>query len=200
MTEPTELTRYTRLGIAAIVVGVVVSIVGALWAHFTGLPPTSNLGVELYPAFPRHWVWVTLGQIVSLSGAMIAMGGLALATLYQRPVTWARAAIGAGLFTGLMMILFGIVPNEWLTLTQATLEWTPQKTLFTIPPWLILGNDLSISAAVVKDAIAGTYTVALVGAVAVGMYKWQERAKKAASAPPPQPVSVYGRPLSRVDR
>ena len=200
MSESRQLNNYFRIGIGAIVIGVVTSLVGSLWAHFTGLPDMNSVGAEIYPAIPRGWGWVMIGQVVSLSGAVLAMGGAALAFLYEREVTWARASIGAALFTALTMILFGIIPNQWLTLTQATFAWTPQTIAFTIPEWLLLNNEVSISYAVIKDVVSGTYSVVVLGAVLVGMYLWQGRAMKAEKAPPPDPVSAYGRPLTKVER
>jgi len=200
MSETRELTRYARIGIAAIVVGIVTSVVGALWAHFTGLDLENSLGAEIYPAIPRGWQWQLIGQAVSLGGGLLVLGGATLAFLYKREMTWARAALGASLFTALMIILFGVIPNQWLTLTQATLEWTPQKVVVTLPPWLTLNNEVSISYAALKDAISGGYVVTVLGAIAVAMYQWQERSKRAASGPPPQRVSSYGRPLTRVER
>ena len=142
-------------GLAALAVGAVLAILGALWAHFTGLSELDDVGRELYPAFPRGWLFVLIGQLVSLTGVLIAMAGIALAFLYEKPMTWARSAIGAFLFTGLMIILFGIIPNEWLTYTQAVWEWTDQKNVVTVPASLIGGNDLSLSMAALKDIVAG---------------------------------------------
>jgi hypothetical protein len=138
--------------------------------------------------------------MIALGGVFLMMAGATLAFLYQRKMTWARASVGAALFTGLMMILFGIIPNQWLTLTQAVWEWTPQKILITIPPELVLNNDVAISYAVVKDAIVTGYVVVTMGLVAFVMIKWQDHQKKVDSGPPPQPVSTYGRPMTKVDR
>lgn len=199
-TSDNELRRYRQIGIAVSVAGFGITIIGALIAHFTGLPETDNLNRIIYPDIPRGWVYVTIGQIISISGSFLLIAGIALAYLYKRPVTWARASVGAALFVALMLILFGIIPNEWLTLTQSTLEWTPQKIAVTVPPALVLNNEVSISYAAVKDIVSGTYVVVVLGAIAVIMYQWQERSKKAATAPPPTPVSTYGRPLTKVER
>ncbi len=199
-TTDREIRRFQQMGAAAIVVGTLVAIGGALIAHFTGLPETDSLGRDLYPSIPRGWLPVVIGQIISLGGAFVLLGGICLAFLYKRPMTWARAAVGALVFVSVMMILFGIVPNEWLTLTQSVWEWTPQKTAVTIPSWLVLNNEVSISYAAVKDIVSGTYAVVVLGGTAVVMYQWQEYQKRAESAPPPQPVSTYGRPLTKVER
>lgn len=187
--------KRRNLGIAAVAVGLVILTVGVLWAHFTGLPEVDNVGREIYPAIPRHWSLVLIGQIVALAGGQLAIIGVVVAYLYDRPLTWARASVGAALFTLQAMILFGIIPNEWLTLTQSELEWTPQRIAFTIPPWLVLNNDIQISYSAIKDIVSGTYSlIALVG-TAGAMIWWQERQKKLASGPPPTVLSEYGRPV-----
>jgi hypothetical protein len=187
--------RRTQLGIVGLIAGVAAVIGGSLWAHFTGLPEINSFGVEIYPAIPRGWQWQLAGQIVALGGAQIGIAAIAFGFLYDRPLTWARASIGAFLFTAEMMIVFGIIPNQWLTLTQATLEWTPQKIALTLPAWLTLNNEVSISYAALKDVVSGSYMIGALGAVAVVMYQWQERSRRAVAAPPPQPVSSYGRPM-----
>jgi len=198
MADSAQLRRYQQIGIAAIALGVAATVGGALFAHFTGLPSQDSLGRDLYPAIPRGWGFELIGQMVALGGGLILIAGAAFGFLYKRPMTWARAAIGAGLFTTVMIILFGIIPNQWLTLTQSVWEWTPQKIAVTIPSWLVLNNEVRISFAAIKDVVSGTYVIVALGAVAAVMYQWQERQKRAESGPPPQPVSKYGRPLTKV--
>lgn len=199
MAEERDLRRNTLIGAGAIVIGGVTAIVGALVAHFIGLPELDGLQREIYPAIPRGWVFETIGQLISLTGVFIVLAGITLAFLYQREMTWARSSIGASVFVSLMMILFGIIPNEWLTLTQSTLEWTPQNIAFTVPPALVLNNEVAISYAAVKDIVSGTYVVIMLGAVVVTMYQWQEYQKRQAAGPAPTPISEYGRPLTKVD-
>jgi hypothetical protein len=143
---------------------------------------------------------VLAGQVVSLGGVLIAMAGVALAFLYRRKLTWARATFGAALFTGLMIIIYGIVPNQWLSLAQGEWEWTSAKKLITLPKALTLNNEVSFSFEALKDAIVGTYVAVVTGAIAVTMYQWQEREKRRAAGPPPKPVSVYGRPVTKIGR
>jgi hypothetical protein len=182
-------------GAGLIVLGTVVAIAGSFLVHTAEADKFNDLGQEIYANFPRGWLPATIAQIIALGGALMAMAGIALAFLYGKTLTWARAMIGALLFTGLMAIIFAIIPNQMLTLFQANLEWTPQKIFITIPPFLVLGNDVSISYAALKDAIVAGYVTVMLIAVPVAMVVWQDRAKKAQSAPKPQPVSTYGRPM-----
>ncbi len=188
-----------KIGLAAIVAGTAVLAVGILAAHFTGLPPEDNLGREIYPAIPRGWAWVVISQLVALGGSQIIVAGIVIGWLWDREMTWALANVGALVFTAEIIILFGMIPNEWLTLTQGTFEWTSQREAFEIPPWLVLNNEVSISYAAIKDAVSGGYSAGLLGALLVGMYKYQEW-KKTAGAPKPQKVSTYGRPLVKGER
>ncbi len=185
-------------------IGLGLAILGALWAHFAELSEFDEVGREIYPAIPRGWQWVLLGQLVSLGGVLVLMAGMALAFLYEKKMTWARSAIGALLFTSLMIILFGVIPNQWLTYTQAVWEWTDQKLWIQIPPELLGGNEVNISAAALKDIISGTYVLIATGAVAAAMIAWQRRdelqAARDKKRAEKKSVSSYGRPLQKVER
>ncbi len=195
--------KYFIIGISAVVLGLLTTVVGFLFAHFAAAGPLDDLGKEVFPFFPealREWYWVLAGQAVSVGGALLAMAGLALAFLFERKLTWARATLGAALFTGLMLLLYGIVPNQWFNLTQGELEWTSTKILITLPRALTLNNEIAISYEVIKDIVGQMYIGGLTGAIVVTMYQWQERAKRRAAGPPPQRDSVYGRPLAKIGR
>jgi len=182
------------------VLGLITTVVGFMFAHFTGLDDLDNIGREIYPSIPRGWVWELAGQIVSIGGAVLVISGLTLGLLYERKMTWARAAIGAVLFTALMLIIYGVIPNQWLTLSQAEWEWTSAKIAVTLPALLVLNNEVAISYEVIKDSILQGYILGVTGALAVTMHQWQERQKKRAEGPPPKPVSVYGRPMTKIGR
>lgn len=200
MSQTAAHKRYLRVGVLLMVSGVVLSLAAAFVVHLIGLPATNSFGVELYPAVPRGWLPNIIAQTLSLTGVLIAMAGATLAFLYKRELTWARATIGAFLFTALMMILFGVIPNEFLTLTQSTLDWSGLKQWITIPKPLVLGNDVSISAAAIKDLIGQGYIITVTGAIVVAMWKWQDYQKKLAEEGPPPEVSKYGRPINKVER
>lgn len=199
-TETAEIRKLLRAGIGLIAVGSVIAIVGALFAHFTGLPELDDLGREMYPSIPRGWVYETTGQLISVVGTLMIVAGIPIAFVYKRTLTWATASLGALSFVSAMMILFAVIPNQWLTLTQSVWEWTPQKILVTVPPALILGNEVQISMAALKDIISAGYVTILLGVVAITMSRYQQMKDKAATAPPPAPVSEYGRPLTKVSR
>ena len=83
-----------------------------------------------------------------------------------RPITWPRAAIGAGLFIGLMIVLLVVIPN-----------------LFVTP-------DPSQSTKI----ITVVYVVAVFALVAWVTAAWQNRATAAPPAET-QRISAFGRPM-----
>ncbi len=196
--------RRRRIGVIGVSLGTVMLIVGVAIAHFTDLPLQDSVGRDIYSWIPRCaffendpnacWALPYTGMGIAFLGSQIAMAAMVYGWIYERPMTWALATVAAFLFTLEMMILFGIVPNQWLNLTQGTLEWTHQKIAFTIPRWLVLNNDVSISYGVLKDAISGGYSAGVLGGVAVAAYQIQERSKRKGEPIPPT-SSVYGRPV-----
>ena len=185
-------------GIGAVLIGLVTTMVASVVVHMAEAPEVDEFGQELYSLVPRSWVLATIAQSVALGGVLLAMAGLTFGFIYKRKLTWARAMLGALLFAGLMTILFAIVPNQMLTLFQATLDWTPSRIFLTVPAVLVMNNEVEISYATLKDALVAGYVTTLVIIVPVVMYQMQERAKRA-EQPKPTPVSNYGRPL-RVER
>ena len=186
--------QHTIVGVGLIVLGAIIMVVGSLFVHGALAPEVNANGQEIFPGAPRGWQFVLAGQIVALGGVLLSMAGATYGFLWERPLTWARAMFGSLLFTALMFILFAIIPNEFLTLTQATLEWTPTKILVTVPSAVVLNNEIAVSYSALKDMIAAGYVTTLLILIPVLMVKWQERAKSE-PAEKPIPMSNYGRPL-----
>jgi hypothetical protein len=189
--------RHIIVGVGLIVLGMIVMLGGSFIVHVAQAPLVNNVGQEIYPGAPRGWQIVLLAQIVAVGGVLVSMAGATYGFIWQRPLTWARAMFGALLFAALMFILFAVIPNEFLTLTQSTLEWTPQKIVITFPAAVVMNNDVTVSYAALKDMISAGYVTTLLILIPVIMVKWQERSKREPKEKP-TPVSDYGRPL-RVD-
>lgn len=83
-----------------------------------------------------------------------------------RPITWPRSAIGAAFFFGLMVVLFIVVPNQFV----------------------------SSDPSQVTRIIAIAYVVALFAVVAWIVAAWQNRGP-ASPRPVSQKVSAFGRPM-----
>ena len=205
LAELTEKQR-TQLGAAALLVGTLLLTVGVVIAHYALFPETEfiegvevPLQVDYLGWIPRGWQWVTLGQLIGFGGSQLMIVGSLFLWFVGRKLTWARATFGAFIAWIELVLIFGVVASEWLNLTQGPLEFTSQRIAFTIPPWLVLGNQVDISYAFIKDAISGTYNVVMVGIAIVFAYKIQDWGKQKPGAVAEEKQSVYGRPLVKGD-
>ena len=207
-----ELTDGQRLkaGSALLGLGALIMGLAVLWVHFAGLPVNEFQDGEFVPfvvepalfnEIPRGWLAKGLGYLAAFAASqMMVIGGFLLWVL-NKPMTWARASIAAALTWMELVILFGIVPSEWLNLSQTDLDWSPQKIAVTLPAWLVLGNDVSISFAALKDAISAGYNTGLLVAAPVFAIMIQKmKDGRPASAAAAEEKSPYGRTLKRGDR
>ncbi len=188
--------RRKLIGIGGIVAGLGMVAVGLVVAHFTFLPTEDALGNEVLPSIPRGWQLYTLGQLVAVGGSQLIVAGVFIGWLWEKPITWVRAAVASLLGWFQLVLYFGIIPSEMLNLAQGPLEWT-SRTAFTIPSWLVLNNEISISWLTIKDAlVAGYYTNAFIVLI-VGIYMAQVWIKKRAEATPVIEISTWGRPMRK---
>jgi hypothetical protein len=207
--RPVTDHKRQRIGAIGVGVGLLLLAVGVVVTHFTGLPLKDDVGRAIYSWVPRcawfeHtatscWVLPTLGQATGFLGSQILIGAMVYGWIFDRPLTWARATVAAFLFTLEMIIIFGIVPNQWLGLTQGKLNWSEQRILFDVPAWLVLNNKVSISYSFLKDVISGGYSATMLIAILVGAYKLQVWSKHRGE-PKPATTSVYGRPVVKAER
>ena len=114
-----------------------------------------------------------------------------------RKMTWALASFLAFLAWIELVLIFGIVPSEWLNLSQTDLDWNPQRIFVSIPSWLVLGNQVDISFAALKDIISMGYHIVMLGAAIVFTYKIQDFGKARKAPEKVIEISPYGRPLIR---
>jgi hypothetical protein len=192
--ELTEQQR-SRYGWAMMVLGTAVVTVAVILVHYASVP--EGAGFEW---IPRGWLPKGIGYLLAFGASQLLIVGAALAFILGRPMTWARATFAAFLVWMEFVLLFGIVPSEWLNLSQTDLDWSSQRIAFTLPSWLVLGNQVDISWAVIKDSISMGYNLAILGGAAVFAYQLQDIGKgRPAKAEKPEKVSPYGRPLVRGD-
>ncbi len=196
--------QRTRLGAAAVVVGVVLLAVGVIVAHYALFPDTEIVDGEEVPVevdyfgwIPRGWQYVTIGHIIGFAGSQLLVVGFLFLWFVGRKLTWARATFGAFIAWIELVLIFGVVPSEWLNLTQGPLEFTDQRIAFAIPRWLVLGNEVDVSLAAIKDVVSGAYNAIMLGVAIVFAYKIQDWGKVEPKAKVKQ--SVYGRPLVKGD-
>ena len=197
--------QKSRYGWTALVVGFVAIVLGVFIIHWAHFPQTRIVNgveqpvvVDYFNWMPRGWFPKSIGYIVAFGGSQLMLGGAILAFVLGRPMTWSRAAFTAFLAWVELVLIFGIVPSEWLNLSQTDLNWTSQRIAFTLPPWLVLGNDVDISWGVIKDAISMGYNITVLVGAAIFAYKIQNIGQEPpARAEKAEKISPYGRPLVR---
>ena len=182
------------IGVGAIVLGIITVLAFSWVTHLTEISELDEFGDEWWAYVPRGWFWTTAAQFIAVNGAVLALAGASIAFVWDRPMTWARAGVGAALFAALMIILFGVIPNQMLTLAQGPLEWTGQKILITIPPALVLGNEMSLSYETLKDMLIAGFVTQNFIIIAIVMVVWQNYQQRK-DEPKPTRISEYGRPI-----
>jgi hypothetical protein len=143
--------------------------------------------------------------VISSVLAVLVTAGLFFWTTRPRspyPLTWAKGMLGAVGTFAVMILVYGVVPDEWLKFADAELGWSQSQIFQEIGP-------ITINKRAVKDTIAVLIYLVFFGAQIALAVLWQKRpaptaeAVAAAEAPPeptaarPAGRSKFGRPLSR---
>jgi len=187
--------------------GTLLLTVAVLWIHFSSFPLTEFVdGVETpvvlssFDWVPRGWIWKGIGYLAALGASQMMLAGAAFLWVLNQKMTWARAVFAAFLAWIELILLFGIVPSEWLNLAQTDLDWSSQRVALVIPSFLVLGNEVEISYAVLKDSISMGWHLVMIPAVAIFALEVQKMHKgRPEAAEKPEKKSPYGRPLVRGD-
>lgn len=193
--------QRVRLGAGLLGVGALLLAVSVVFLHYSSLPEEEFVDGQWVPVVvdylnwvPRGWLPKGLSYLVIFGASQMVIAGAAMVWVLNQRITWSRAAFAAFLTWAEFVMLWGIVPSEWLNFAQTDLDWGPTKTALALPSWLVLGNEVNISMAVIKDAISGGYYMVTLGVAIVFAYKLQgihtDRPKEA-----PELVSPYGHPL-----
>lgn len=190
-----------------LVVGTVLMALAVILVHFAGIPAEEFVDGQFVPvvvepaifdAIPRGWLPKAIGYVMAFGASQLMIIGAAFLWVLNQKMTWARASFAAFLVWMEFVVIYGIVPSEWLNLAQTDLDWSPTKIFFTFPEWLVLGNEVAISYSALKDIISGGYNMTVLVGAAVLAYKMQDIRKGRPAAAEPAPVtSPYGRPLVR---
>lgn len=196
-------SRRKSIGWSMLGVGTLLLAVAVWWIHFSSFPQTEIVdGVEVdvvltsFDWVPRGWYWKALGYVAAFVASQLMLAGAALIWILNQKLTWSRALFAAFLSWIELVLLFGIVPSEWLNLAQTDLDWSSQRVALTIPPFLVLGNEIDISWAVVKDLISTGWHLVMIPAVAIFALQVQRMYDgRPASAEKAEPKSPYGRTL-----
>lgn len=187
--------------------GTILMALAVILVHFAGFPEEEFVdGVfvpvviepAIFDAIPRGWFPKSIGYLLAFGASQLMIVGAAFLWVLNQKMTWARASFAAFLVWIEFVVIYGIVPSEWLNLSQTDLDWSPTRIFVTIPEWLILGNEIQISYAALKDMISGGYNLAVLAGGGWLAWKIQDIGKgRPATAVEEEPVSPYGRPLVR---
>ena len=180
--------RY-RIGLISIVSGIGGMTIGVIIAHFAGFPKGEVID---------YVNWIPIGQLFAFGASQLLLLGLVLVVWNDKELTWAKATYFAFLTWIEMSILLGIVPSEWLNLSQGPLEWTGQREFIQFPPILFLNNEIGLSLAALKDIIQlGISTNFLIAGLVVA-YLIQDINNKVEKSK--SRISDYGKEVVRVEQ
>ena len=195
--------RRRTIGGSLLILSLVGLVLGVIWIHWSSFPQTELVdGVETPVVldtlnwFPRGTIWKGIGYLIVLGATTMGLVGATLLWVLNQKMTWARATVAALIAWLALVFFFGMVPSEWLNYAQTDLDWSSQRVAVAIPPFLILGNTVEISWAVVKDSISmGYHIVMLVVAAVLALQIQKIKEGRPARAAPVEKTSPYGRPL-----
>jgi hypothetical protein len=195
--------RRRAIGGSLLIFGLLGLVLGVIWIHWSSFPQTELVdGVETPDVldtlnwFPRGTIWKGIGYLIVLGATTMALVGATFLWVLNQKMTWARATAAALIAWLALVFFFGMVPSEWLNYAQTDLDWSSQRVALAIPPFLVLGNTVELSWAVVKDSISMGYHIVMLGVAAVLALQIQKiKEGRPASAAPVEKTSPYGRPL-----
>ncbi|MHB8670808.1 MAG: hypothetical protein ACYDAD_09675 [Acidimicrobiales bacterium] len=122
------------------------------------------------------------------------------------PLTWGEALLGGTFVFGLMVLAYGVVPNQWILWADKQLLWRSDKLLFAVSSkGLKFGKSAAsiggsgrilVSYLALRDVIAALIYVVFLGAHVALWSRWQKRGLRTAPAEVER-SSAFGRPLVR---
>jgi hypothetical protein len=140
--------------------------------------------------------------IAFATSLILALLGDAAVLLYgrrRRPgrlLTWGEAMAASVFAFTLMMLWYGIVPHQWITLADTEWKWRTDRIVFGPGNLLKPGNIIPFT--ITYQAVRDLVVLAIYGAgLTLHVFhwvSWQNRSKPKAEV---VPASQYGRPLAR---
>jgi hypothetical protein len=120
------------------------------------------------------------------------------------PVTWGEAFVAGTFVFGLMLLGYGVVPNEWLQWADNRLVWRSDKILLAVSSKGVkFGEEADniggagrvlVSYQALRDIIAAGIYVVMLGVQVALWAMWQKRGQKVSKE---VATSEFGRPLVR---
>jgi hypothetical protein len=116
----------------------------------------------------------------------------------ELPPTWAQSMLGATAVFALMLLVYGVVPHEWLTWADSSLKLREDRILFDT-------GAVEFSGRALRDIVASMIYIVFLGLNTVMWIMWQKRgtakpkATPAAATPEPAGTSAFSRPVTKKD-
>jgi hypothetical protein len=116
----------------------------------------------------------------------------------ELPPTWAQSMLGAAAVFALFLLIYGVVPHEWLTWCDSKLGLREDKILLSTRPIKFTGRTL-------RDTVAALLYIIFLGINTWMWIAWQKRgtakpkATPAAATPEPAGTSAFSRPVTKKD-
>ena len=180
----------------------ILTLGGFLFLLFVGVPVV----VGLFLGYP-----VRLEFFVSLFFFFL---GLAVVFYVGRrrppgtPMTWGEAIVAATFVFGVLLLAYGVVPNEWMKWADNQLLWRSDRIWFAVStkwPVFFTGSNAAVEAAAgrgriivsfqaLRDIIAATIYIVLLVAQVWMWITFQKRGRKPATTELAR-TSTFGRPV-----
>jgi hypothetical protein len=119
----------------------------------------------------------------------------------ELPATWAQSMLGATAVFALFLLIYGVVPHEWLTWADSGLNLREDRILFDTGPV----GQIEFSGRAARDIVAMMIYIFGLGVNTWMWIAWQKRGsakpKPAAAAATPEPAgtSAFSRPVTKKD-
>jgi hypothetical protein len=133
---------------------------------------------------------------------IFALAGDAAVILYGkrrkpgRLLTWGEAMAASVFAFILMMLWYGIVPHQWITLADTEWKWRSDRVLFGIGN--IFEPNRFIPFTITYQALRDLIVLAIYGAgLTLHVFHWVHWQNRSKPKQEIVPASQYGRPLAR---
>ena len=116
----------------------------------------------------------------------------------ELPATWAQSMLGALAVFALFLLIYGVVPHEWLTWCDSKLGLREDRIMLSTRPIKITGRT-------VRDTVAALLYIIFLGINTWMWIAWQKRgtakpkATPAIATPEPAGTSAFSRPVTKKD-
>ena len=116
----------------------------------------------------------------------------------ELPATWAQSMLGALAVFAMILLVYGVVPHEWLTWCDSKLGLRSDKIELSTRPVKITGQTI-------RDVVAALLYIIFLGIQTWMWTAWQKRgtakpkAAPDAATPEPAGTSAFSRPVTKKD-